>query len=156
MIYRKPWARLRPEFGRGEVRQMKIRDYLCYGGNSLCCIKPYLSGRKLRSSPPLTTPSSLLGEGSRMSFIQFSWGIKAKSLHGWNWPQFAPLRTLHLSNIHNPIVLLTSPLPPPTVLHTCYFPSFYLIHLTWEISQRLQAINSTIYSLHMNATTYYP
>lgn len=56
MIHRKAWARTWPEFGRGEAAQMKIRDYPCNRGNSLCCIKPYLSGRKLRASPPARLP----------------------------------------------------------------------------------------------------
>lgn len=106
--------------------------------------------------PPthIASLSSSLGEGSRMSFIQPSSGIKAK---GYSAETDLNLHRCvsHLSNIYNPIVLFTSPPPPPAEQLTSHFPSCMarcLIHLT--DSSSLWAHYCTIYGRGMDATTY--
>ena len=148
----------REQRGRVWDENKRLSETVCAVSSHVCQVENW--SPTLHDHPPAPSPSSpssssssssFAGEGSRMSFIQLSRGIKAKGLLGWKWPQFAPLHTPHLSNIHNPIVLLTA--PSPTELHTSCTPH-YLIHLTREISHRLWPINSTIYSLRVNAGTY--
>lgn len=82
-----------------------------------------LSGRKLRStprSPPL--PPSVAKEAGCLS----SSSAEGSKLKGYSAETDLNLHCCalrYLSNIHSPIVLLTSPAPPPTALHTFYLPS---------------------------------
>lgn len=152
-ILRKMWPRSR--WSAGEVGQMEIRYSACTEGSRLCCIQFELSGRERRAaSHPHRLPFLFSWRGKQDVFHPARLRDQSERLLRWNWPQFAPLRVSHLSNIYNSIVRFTSPPPPPAEQLTS-FPSCMaccLIHLT--DSSSLWAHYCTIYGLCMDATTY--
>lgn len=124
--------------GPGEAEEgwdMWKESFLSAMQESVCAVSSLnkLSGRERRASHPHRLPFLFSGWGKQDVFHPVRLRDQSKRLLHWNWPQFAPLRVSHLSNICSPKLFFTSPPPPLAEQHASDFPSCVarcLIHLT--------------------------